>query len=30
MIAYIIEIQNSKFANIWFGEFEQSEQGHQI
>ena len=27
MIAYIIEIQKSKFPNIWFREFVQSEPG---
>ena len=27
MIAYIIEIQKSKFANILFREFDQSELG---
>ena len=27
IIAYIIEIQKSKFANIKFHEFEQSESG---
>ena len=27
MIAYMIEIQKSKFANIYFLEFDQSEPG---
>mgnify|MGYP001798010332 len=27
MTAYIIEIQRSKLANIWFREFDQTESG---
>ena len=30
MIAYIIEIWKSKFANIWFREFDQYEPGREI
>ena len=30
MMGYIIVIWESKFANIWFGEFDQSEPGSGI